>query len=117
MIFGMNQEQVMGMVRQFLLIAGTLASTLGWVTPDKIATWSAMVLSLVGPVFMVVSVIWSAVNKTQANLISTAASQTDANGVKLIRSVDLNPLAQGVGALVTATPSNVNVAPTVRPIP
>lgn len=109
-MFGMNQEQVMGMVRQFLLIAGTLATTLGWATPDKIASWSAIVLSLVGPVFMVVSVIWSAVNKTQANLISAAASQTDANGVKLVNDVKLNPLAQGVNDLARATPANVNIA-------
>lgn len=111
MIFGMNQEQVMGMVRQFLLIAGTLATTLGWATPDKVATWTAMVLSLVGPVFMVASVVWGVINKTQANLISTAASQTDANGVKLVKNVDLNPLAQGAGAIAASTPSNVNIAP------
>lgn len=110
-MFGMNQEQIMGLVRQVLLIGGTLATTLGWATPDKVAGWTATILSLVGPVSMVVSVIWSAVNKTQANLISTAALQTDANGIKLVKDVTLNPLAQGVVDVARATPANVNIGP------
>lgn len=111
-MFGMNQEQVMGLVRQFLLIAGTLAATLGWATPEKVASWTATILSLVGPIFMVTSVVWSAVNKTQANLITAAAKQTDPNGVPIVKAVTINPLAQGAVDIARATPSNVNIATT-----
>jgi len=109
-MFGMNQEQIMGLVRQVLLIGGTLATTLGWATPDKIAGWTATILSLVGPVFMVASVLWSTINKTQANLITTAAIQTDSNGVPLVKKVEINPLAQGALDVARATPPNVNIA-------
>lgn len=109
-MFGMNEEQIRGIVRQLLLIGGTLATTLGWATPDKVAGWTATALALVGPVFMISSVIMSLVSKTQANIISSAASQTDVNGVKLVNDVKLNPLAQGVNDLARATPANVNIA-------
>ena len=110
-MFGMNQEQLMGLVRQVLLIAGTLATTLGWATPDKVAGWTATILSLVGPISMVASVVWSAVNKTQVNLIATAAAQVDANGVPIVKAVAINPLAQGAVEIARSTPSNVNIAP------
>lgn len=110
-MFGMNQEQVTGLVRQILLIVGTLAAALGWATPEKVAGWTATVLSLVGPGFMLASVVWGAVSKTQTNLIATAATQTDANGIKLISKVDLNPLAQGTAQIAKDTPSNVIVGP------
>lgn len=109
-MFGMNQEQIMALVRQVLLIGGTLATTLGWATPDKIAGWTATILSLVGPVFMLGSVVMSLVNKTQANLITAAALQTDPNGVPIVKKVEINPLAQGATEIARATPSNVNIA-------
>lgn len=108
-MFGMNQEQVMGVVRQALLIFGTLATALGWISPEKVASLTATVLSLVGPVFMVASVLWSGFNKTQANMVSLGASQTDVNGVKLVNSVELNPNAQGAAVLQQSTPSNVTM--------
>lgn len=111
MMFGMNQEQVMGLVRQVLLIGGTLAASLGWLSPEKVAGLTATVLSLVGPVFMVASVIWSAITKTQSNLIATAAAQTDVNGVKLVSNVSLNPMAQGTTQIAKDTPNNVSVGP------
>jgi hypothetical protein len=109
-MFGMNQDQVTNLVRQFLMIAGTLATTLGWVTPDKIAAWTATILSLIGPAFMMTSLIWGLIKNTQAGIVSSAATQTDANGVLMVKKVDINPLAKGAAELASSTPSNVSIA-------
>ena len=113
----MNTEMIMTMVRQGLLIVGTLATTLGWLTPDQVGKVSAAVLSLAGPVLMLVSVAYGLYMKTQTNMITVAAQQTDSNGIKLVNNVSVNPLAEGAAQLVKDTPNNVNlgVHPAVSP--
>jgi hypothetical protein len=107
----MNSEMTMTMVRQGLLILGTLATTLGWLSPEKVASLTANVLALAGPIMVVATTAYGIWKKTQTNIIATAATQTDANGVKLVKSVDVNPLAQGAAQIVRDTPANVNIAP------
>jgi hypothetical protein len=109
MMFGMNQDQVTNLVRQFLMIFGTLATTLGWATPDKIAGWTATILALVGPVFMTTSLVWGLVKNTQSGIISSAAAQVDASGTPVVRNINLNPMATGTAELSKTTPANVTV--------
>jgi hypothetical protein len=107
MMWGMTQDQITNLVRQFLMAFGTLAATLGWAPPEKIAGWTTSVLALIGPLFMTTSLVWGLVKNTQANIVTSAATQTDANGVNLLKKVSINPLAQGAAELNKVTPANV----------
>lgn len=116
-IFGLNQDQFYSLARQVLLVIGTLATTLGWATPDKVAGWTATVLSMVGPIFILISSIWSLMRHTQANIVTAAATLKDAEGTLMVKKVDLNPLAQGVTDLNRATPTNVSIPPATATAP
>jgi len=110
MMFGMTQDQATNLVRQFLMAFGTLAATLGWAPPEKIAGWTTSVLALVGPVFMTTSLVWGIVKNQRANIITAAARQTDSsNGVPLVRKIELNPKAPDAVVVNAATPQNVVV--------
>lgn len=114
MLFGMNQEQFLSMVRQILTVVGMLAIGLGWLSPEKVAGWTATVLAITGPVFVLGSTIWSLVTHTQANAIKTVANLTEVassgNVVPIVKSVQLNPAAPSASAIDQATPGNVKVA-------
>jgi hypothetical protein len=114
MVFGMTQEQITNLIRQFLMAFGTLAATLGWAPPEKIAGWTTSALALIGPVFMSASLIWGLVRNTQTNIVLSAATQTDVNGVALLKKVSINPLAQGATELNRATPANVVIETPVQ---
>lgn len=95
----MNPEQITGIIRQFLPFVSGIAMALGLTWFDGVA---ASVLAALGPVGALVSLIWSLVNKTNANLVKTASV------VPGVRSITLDNTVAG-RTLAQVTPSNVNV--------
>ncbi len=98
-MFGMNPEQLVGTIRQFLPFVSGIAAALGWTWFDGVA---GAILATIGPVGGLVSLVWSLVSKKQANIVTAAAA------VPGVQSIVLAPTAAG-RALEQATPSNVNV--------
>jgi len=101
MFFGMNTEQVMGLVRQLLPVLGTLATTFGWLTPDQVASGTATILAVIGPLMIVASTLWSLFSKTNTAIVSSASA------VPNVDKIVLNSAVPGTNAMAKATPNNV----------
>jgi len=103
----MNPEQTVGQVRTFLAFFGGIAAGLGWTwfAPVSMAFLDALgpVLAAVGPVMGAGAAIWSAINKTQPNIVRMAAGLVDDKHKKIVQQVQLAPTAAGA-ALERATP-------------
>lgn len=102
-MFGMSTEQIMGLIRQILPVLGGIAVSLGWLTSGQVGDLTATVLQIAGPGLIIISTIWSLLNKTQANLVATVASMPE------VKKVELQPTVAGV-TLERQTPPNVQVA-------
>lgn len=71
----MNQDQIMGLLRQFLPIVGGIATSLGWIAPDKVASLTALILSIAGPLVMLGGIVWAFIaNKPTSVAASIGAS-------------------------------------------
>lgn len=103
-MLGMSQEQVLGLVRQILPVLGGIAVALGWLTTNQVASLTATVLQIAGPAMIIGSTVWSLINKTKANLVSTVANMPE------VKSVTLDPTKEGVSDLNLTTPTNVKIA-------
>ena len=99
-MFGMNPDQIIGTIRQFLPFVGGIATALGWTWFDGVASAT---LAVLGPAMTLGSLVWSLISKTHANIVSSAAAVP---GVSSITLTDTN----AGRALASATPSNVNVS-------
>lgn len=104
----MNPEQVMGMIRQFLPFVSGIATALGLTWFDGVV---AAILSTVGPVGALISLVWSLVNKKEASILALAAVVP---GVKQIEMKD-TPEGRALAA-PGVTPDNVIVAPPSGPL-
>lgn len=96
----MNPEQITGLIRQFLPFVSGIATALGLTWFDGVAS---AVMATIGPVGALISVVWSLVNKKEANIVTMAAV------VPGVRSIALEATPEG-RVLATATPPNVAVA-------
>jgi hypothetical protein len=103
----MNTEQFFSTTRQVLTVAGMIAVQFGFLGAEKVGPVVDAVIGLAGSGVILYSLVWGILNKTPTAIIAQAATQTDANGQKLIKVVELNSLAQGARELERATPSNV----------
>lgn len=108
-MFGMNAEQVTGQVRTFVAMFSGVAAILGltWYGAVSEAVINAIgpVSLAIGPVMYVGATIWSAVTKTKANRLASAAVVIP--GVKIV----LPPTPEGRAlAAPGVTPDNVVVA-------
>lgn len=99
-MFGMNPEQLIGTIRQFLPFFSGIAAALGFTWFDGVA---GAVLATIGPVGGLISLIWSLVSKKQANILAAAAA------IPAVKRIELQPTSEGI-SLERATPSNVVVA-------
>ena len=106
----MNPEQVMGLIRQFLPFVSGIATALGLTWFDGVA---AAVLQVVGPLMGLGSLVWSLVNKKQANILTAAKGLTDENGSPLVEHILLAPTVAG-RKLEDETPAGVSTKPVVR---
>lgn len=100
----MNSEQMMGLIRLVIATLGSIATTFGWMTPDKVATTTATLLAIAGPAMILVSTVWSMVAKTNTAIVTAAAN------VPEVAHITLQPTPTGV-AMGQATPPNVRIAP------
>ena len=67
----MNQDQIMGLLRQVLPIIGGIATALGWLSPDKVASLTATILAIAGPAAMLVGVVWSLIANKQTSIAAS----------------------------------------------
>ena len=68
----MNQDQITSLVRALLAIVGTFATTAGWLTTDQVNSLTVDMLSVIGPVFVLGSLVWSFFKHSNAQQIQTA---------------------------------------------
>ena len=101
-MLGMNPEQLVGLIRQFLPYFSGIATALGWTWFDGLA---ASVLQIIGPAAAIGSLVWSLISKTHANIVSSAAA------VPGVANIALNDNAAG-RALAPVMPPNVNISAT-----
>lgn len=95
----MNATQLEAFARQVLPILGTLLTVFG----IKSATANAvidMLMTVIGPVTIIGSAIWSLISNMKANVIAKAAALPE------VQSIKLTP--QAPAAIVNSTPDNVN---------
>lgn len=69
-VLAMTQEQWMGLLRQILPVLGTLAVSLGVLTPDQVGRGSAFILTIAGPMMIIASAVWSIIDKSDTSLIA-----------------------------------------------
>ena len=100
----MSQDQFLSLLRQILPVIGTLLVTMGVTTPDKFGTWTALIMQVAGPVFVLAGIIWSQLAHTKAATITAAAN------VPGVRNIDLDKDHPGVAALAAKTPDNVTAS-------
>lgn len=67
----MTQDQIMGLLRQVLQIAGTLATSLGFLAPDVVAHWTAVILQVAGPIAMLVGIVWNLIANKQTSIAAS----------------------------------------------
>lgn len=97
----MNTEQIIGLIRQFLPFASGIAAALGWTWFDGVA---AAILQVIGPLGALISLVWSLVSKTNANIVTSAAK------VPGVATITLQPNAAGAAlAPNSVTPPNVTL--------
>ena len=95
----MNAVQLEAFARQVLPIIGTLMAVLGM----KSATANAivdMLMTIIGPITVIVSAVWSLFANRSASVISKAAALPEVQSIKLEPSASANTVA--------VTPVNVN---------
>ncbi len=109
-MFGMNSEQLIGTIRQFLPFFSGIATALGWTWFDGVA---GAALQAIGPVMGLVSLVWSLVSKKQANILIAAKSLTDVNGAPVVEHIVLAPTIAG-RQLEEVTPTGISTKPPVR---
>jgi len=109
-MFGLNPEQVVGTIRQFLPFFSGIATALGVTWFDGVAS---AVLATIGPLMGLISLVWSLVSKTQANTLIAAKSMVDSKGQPIVEQINLAPTAAGM-KLQAQTPAGI-VVPNTTP--
>jgi hypothetical protein len=97
----MNQDQIMGLLRQVLPIAGTLLTVFG----VKSATANAivdMIMTVAGPAALIWSAIWAFIANSRASVMASAAKPVEV-GAPAPQIV----LPRQEEALANALPANV----------
>src|SRR5262245_16178907 len=101
----MNQDQLLSLLRQLLPIFGTLAISFGWTTPDKWAAWSTTIMSVAGPIMVLVGIVWGFLAHTKTATLTAAAALPE------VKKIELSASSPESAALARATPPEVVVAP------
>lgn len=103
----MTQDQLMGIVRVLLQVFGTIATMLGWVTPDQVGEMTANILAAVGPIMNVVGLVWTAMANSKTSILTSAARMPEVKEVVLTKKPDADSSKDSVASLLKATPDNV----------
>lgn len=97
----MNADQIMGLLRQFLPIVGGIAVALGWISPDAVAAYTAKILSVAGPITILIGIVWS----WFANKPTSVAASMGANP-----STTVTPAANGTATITIKDPEMAKAA-------
>lgn len=92
----MNQEQVMGLIRQALPLAGGIATTLGYASPELVGQLSAKVLDASGLILIIGSGVWSMMSKTKAAIVERAIALPEVQRIETSATAEGKKLAQSV---------------------
>lgn len=97
----MNQEQVMGLIRQVLPIVGTLATAAGLGSPEQIGDLTEKVLAAAGPVLVLGSMAWSMKSKTDKAIVQRAIALPE------VKRIETSPTPEGVKLAESVPDDNV----------
>lgn len=98
----MTTDMMLALLRQMLPVLGTLAATLGWIAPEKVAPLVSSILSAIGPIMILGSTVWSVFANTKSSILTSAAQMPE------VKEVVLNKNSPNSAGLEDATPANVN---------
>lgn len=76
----MNSEQLMVLVRQLLLIGGSVAATLG-ATQGQVDQWSNIIMTILGALITVGTAIWGQKRNTTVATVEKAAALPQVQGM------------------------------------
>lgn len=77
----MNTDNIMVMVRLFLHIGGTLATTLGWLSSNEMNQVTEAVLQVVGPAMNLGGMIWTIFAQRSAAKIASVAKLPEVKAI------------------------------------
>lgn len=77
----MTTDQIMGILRVLLQVLGTLATAFGWIAPDKVASLTAQILAVAGPISVLAGTIWSVIANTKSSIIQSASKMPEVTGI------------------------------------
>lgn len=97
----MTQDQIMGLLRQLLPVLGGIAVALGWISPETVASLTAKILAIAGPLAVLAGVVWSWV----ANKPTSVAASMGAN-----TSTVVTPAANGTATVTLMDPDMARAA-------
>lgn len=100
----MTQQQILDLLRQILQVLGVVATSFGFLSGEEVATWTATIMKVAGPIAMIGAVIWGFLDNRKSALITDVANMDE------VKSVTLEPASPATAALNEATPNNVRPA-------
>jgi len=102
----MTQEQLTGIIRAVLGVAGTLATVFGILSADQVGVLTSWILEILGPTSVFGAVIWSWISNSKKALVQSVAAMAET-------SVDGNKITVHDRALATA--ASIAATPVGRP--
>lgn len=109
----MNATQIHDVAKQGLMILGTIATTFGWLTPDKVAGYTATILSILGPISMIAAVIWGQLRGTKVAILNAAASIPEVTAIAVTPVTGSSTDVKEAGRLIDNTRPEVKPASVV----
>lgn len=82
-MFGLNQEQLLALVRDVLRIGGTVLVTLGVATAGQVESLTTALLTIIPAIAAIAGVVWGLLNKTETNMIASAAAQPSVTRIEV----------------------------------
>lgn len=73
-MFGMTNDQLMGIVRQIVPILGTLATSFGWLSATQVTGITSIVYQIAGPALLLVGIVWSLIANSKTSILTAAAN-------------------------------------------
>lgn len=97
----MSQDQIMGLLRQILPIIGGIATALGWISPEKVASLTATILSIAGPVIALAGIVWALVANSKSSIAASIGAMAETR---------VTPTAGGTATVVITDPALAKAA-------
>lgn len=95
-MFGLSNDQIMGLLRQVLPVIGGIGVTLGWVTTDQVAAGTQFLLQIASPLAIIVGLTWSLIANMKSSILQSAAQMPDVRAIVMEPTPDGHALAASV---------------------